>query len=229
MRWVLLVRDHTHPLRPVELRSLRLEIPRRADTARYLHATRFTWGEQVSRELTQIGGEWTSSFMPYVWLGDEERGLAWCCESEQGWQVTDQSRALEVRHAGDTTLLIVTVLDHAETVTSPITLRFGLQAAPVKPVSFEWRARARLYHSQADYSMAVPDADGKIPLDALRAAGVRTLVFHDMWTDYFGKVSTPHGEELRGLIAECHKRGMKLLVYKSATNGQMRSWGRFTQ
>jgi len=200
------------PRRPLRLSGLRLLLPLRAESARYLHATRFTWGEQVSRGLKELGGRWKSSFMPYVWLGNEEHGLAWCCESEQGWRVSDESQVLAVESGGGGASLVVTFLDHDEQVDSPIRISFGLQATPVKPLSFAWRAKARIWHG-VRYAMAQADAAGRTDLDALRDAGVRTVVYHSQWTDYYGKVSTPYGEALRQLIVRCHQRGMRVLVY----------------
>jgi hypothetical protein len=199
------------PKKPLKLSSLRLTIPRIADTARYLHRANFAW-PGYSRGLKEIGGSWHEGFMPYVWLGDEQRGLAWCAESDQGWMLNEPTNALKMDTEAGVVRLEVTILDHEETIDSPITLRFGLQASPVKPVSFEWRAKARILHG-ITYDACKPDKDGHILLDELRDSGVKTVVYHQMWTDYYGKVSTPYGDDLRRLIAECHKRGMKLIVY----------------
>ncbi|MBN1488330.1 MAG: hypothetical protein JXA69_00305 [Phycisphaerae bacterium] len=199
------------PRQPLTLKSLRLEIPRVADTARYLHTSSFTWG-RLSQGLPEYGGRWVDAFMPYIWLGDEERGLAWCAESDEGFRLTEATHALSVTTEGDVVRFAVTLLDHEATVDSAIVLQFGLQATPVKPVSFAWRAKARILHN-IRYDVAVPDANGHVPLDAMRDAGVRTVVFHDEWTDYFGRVTTPHDKELRQLIRACHERGIKLLVY----------------
>ena len=82
------------PKRPVKLSLLRLEIPRLAPTARYLHAANFTW-TYLSTGLPEYGGQWSDKFKPYVWLGDEERGLAWCAESDRGWSLQEPTRALQ--------------------------------------------------------------------------------------------------------------------------------------
>ena len=199
------------PKQPVELSLLRLEIPRRAATARYLHAANFTW-TYLTTGLREYGGQWSDKFRPYVWLGDEERGLAWCAESDQGWMLKEPTRALQVHTEGDVVTLSATLLDHAETISAPVRLRFGLQASPVKPVSFAWRANARILHN-INYAAATPGKDGRTLLDTLQDAGVKTAVIHDNWTEYYGQVTPWGGERLRRLIAECHRRDIKLLVY----------------
>ena len=202
------------PKQAVGISSLRLEIPRRAETARYIHAANFTWADRgnLSRGLAELGGNWARGFMPYVWLGDEERGLAWCCESDRGWRLNEPANALRVETRRGAVLFAATLIDHPETVDSPISLRFGLQATPVKPVSFEWRAKARIYHN-IHYADCDPDKDGKVLLDTLKDAGVKTVVFHDMWPEYYGQLRPANEDAFRKLIAECHKRGMRFIVY----------------
>jgi hypothetical protein len=199
------------PKQPVKLSLLRLEIPRLARTARYLHAANFTW-TQLSQGLAEYGGSWSDKFKPYVWLGDEARGLAWCAESDQGWLLQEPTRALQVQTKGDVVVFSATLLDHAETITSPVTIRFGLQASPVKPVSSAWRARARILHG-INYESCKPGPDGRTLLDTLHDGGVKTVVFHQDWSEYYGQVTPWGGERLRQLISACHQRGLKLIVY----------------
>jgi hypothetical protein len=199
------------PKQPVKMNLLRLEIPRRAATARYLHAACFTW-TYLTTGLPEYGGQWNDKFKPYVWLGDEERGLAWCAESDQGWRLKEPTHAVQAHTQGDVVVFSATLLDHEEMIATPIRLQFGLQASPVKPVSFAWRAKARILHG-VNYQSCEPGPDGRTLLDTLREGGVKTLVFHQDWSEYYGQVTPWGGERLRRLINECHKRGLKLLVY----------------
>lgn len=200
------------PKQPVKLSSLRLEVPRSEPTARYVHAAAFLWGNHLSSGLKEYGGKWDQKFMPYVWLGDEDRGLAWTAESAQGWMLNEPTNALLVETKGDSVLFATTFLDHEATLEAPIHLKFGLQATPVKPVSFAWRAKARIFHD-IHYQDDEPDAFGRTMLDTLQRAGVKTVVFHDMWPAYYGQLTPEKPDEFRKLIAECHKRGMRMLVY----------------
>ncbi|HOS95812.1 MAG TPA: hypothetical protein PLQ54_21065, partial [Armatimonadota bacterium] len=52
-------------------------------------------------------------------------------------------------------------------------------------------------------------------LDSLRDQGIRTIGFHEHWTDWQGFPRTNHAEELRSLIAGCHQSGLKLILYHS--------------
>ena len=199
------------PKQPVKLSLLRLEIPRRAGTARYLHTANFSW-THLSQGLPEYGGPWTDNFVPYVWLGDEDRGLAWCAESDRGRLLKEPTYAVSAHTKGHVVVFGTTLLDHEETISAPVIIRFGLQASPVKPVASAWRAKARILHN-ITFEACQPGKDGRMLLDTLHEAGVKTVVFHDGWTDYFGEVATPYGKQLRELIAACHKRDLKLLVY----------------
>ncbi|MEO7300039.1 MAG: glycoside hydrolase domain-containing protein [Verrucomicrobiota bacterium] len=199
------------PKHPVKLRSLGLEIPRIAKTARYFHSAEFSWSN-VSQGLPELGGKWSGTLKPYVWMGDEERGLGWCAESDAGWQLNEPAKALSVEIHGEIVSFKTTWLDHEEVISAPITFRFGLQSSPVKPVSFAWRANARILHN-IHYTSAQPGADGRCELDTLRDGGVKTVVIHDDWTKYFGQMVPADAGQLRQLIAACHQRKMRLLVY----------------
>ncbi len=50
-------------------------------------------------------------------------------------------------------------------------------------------------------------------LDRLAQLGVRTICFHEHWTDIQNHTSTTYGDELHKLVAACHARGIKLLLY----------------
>ncbi|MGZ4962015.1 MAG: glycoside hydrolase domain-containing protein [Limisphaerales bacterium] len=199
------------PQHPVKVSSIWLDIPRTKETARYLHTSNYSWSNP-SGGLAEMGGKWNGGFMPYVWLGNEDCGLAWCAESDQGWNLRDASHALVVESRTNEVLLRVTFLDHEETITNAVSFRFGLQATPVKPVSFAWRANARILHD-IHYESADVGTNGSCELDDIAAGGAKTVVIHDSWTKYFGQMVPADAVRFRKLIDACHKRGMRLLVY----------------
>ena len=199
------------PKRPVKVSSIHLDIPRTKETSRYLHTANYSWSNP-SGGLAEMGGKWNGGFMPYIWLGNEDCGLAWCTESDQGWNLHDRSQALVVETRTNDVLFRVTLLDHEETISNALTFRFGLQATPVKPVSFAWRANARILHD-IHYESADVGTNGRCELDDIAAGGAKTVVIHDSWTKYFGQMVPADSARFRKLIDVCHKRGMRLLVY----------------
>ncbi|MDB6056880.1 MAG: hypothetical protein JWO95_724 [Verrucomicrobiales bacterium] len=199
------------PKQPVKVRSIALEIPRTTSTARFLHTANYSWSNPSSG-LPEIGGKWNGAFMPYIWLGNEDAGLAWCAESDENWNLRDPSHALTVTTRTNDVLFKATFLDHETTISNALTFRFGLQATPVKPVTFKWRANARILHD-IHYESADLGTNGKCELDDIADGGAKTVVIHDSWTKYFGQMVPADTARFRNLIDACHKRGMRLLVY----------------
>jgi len=52
-------------------------------------------------------------------------------------------------------------------------------------------------------------------LDSLRDQGLRTIGFHEGWTEWQGFPRTSQTDELRSLIAGSHKAGLRLILYHS--------------
>lgn len=135
------------PQKRAEVELLTLDIPLRPEVAKYLHTCSATWGDTQSRAIPKDG--WKSKFMPYVWVGDEDRGLAWFMESDEVFSNADTSSAIEIVPQADRTVLRVRLIDKLTTLDKPLKLVFGLQPTPVKPVPHK---KPRLWHG-AYYGM----------------------------------------------------------------------------
>ncbi len=117
-----------------KLDGLRLVIPLPSKQAKYFHHAASYYALGASGTLP--AGGLRLGFWPFVWLGDDRRGLMWFAESAAGWH-SDET-PIEVKRAGEVTQLIIHFVDRAETVARK-QLTFGLQATPVKPVPPDWR------------------------------------------------------------------------------------------
>jgi hypothetical protein len=120
------------PKQPLTVDELTFEIPLRAEVAKYLHTCRADWANAQSCAIPASG--WRHKFMPYLWLGDEDRGLAWFTESDEAFRVKDPETVLQLAPAGGRTDLKVHVIDTPTELKEPLKLVFGLQPTPVKPV-----------------------------------------------------------------------------------------------
>ena len=87
---------------------------------------------------------WRNCFVPYVWLGAEERGLAWFGENDRGW-VTEKGNSKTPTHRlvrrGGVLALEVYLVNRPIVLREPRQLCFGLQASPTKPLPADWRKR----------------------------------------------------------------------------------------
>ena len=88
----------------VDLDSLSIEIPVRAEHAGYLYHFPGAWG--TARNAGALPDTAVKmGFRPYVWLGDDDRGLAWFSESDRDWHVAPGTPATEVVRDGDRVVL----------------------------------------------------------------------------------------------------------------------------
>ena len=171
---------------PREIRKLWLDIPLNAAEVPLFHevvdhpalgyAGALPAGEGVIWDSTQARrySGWRNSFCPYLWLGADERGLAWFAENDNGWitEKAGSTRPLqEIVRTGNCVIVHVLLINRPVTLTGEHRLVFGLQASPTKPLPPDWRARARVTPSAADPAL---------PPGGLHAAYQGP--FHDDWS-----------------------------------------------
>ncbi|MGC8639891.1 MAG: glycoside hydrolase domain-containing protein [Isosphaeraceae bacterium] len=188
----------------VSIERLSLEIPLVADHATFVHTWPGQWGSAGNSKALPAQG-FQSPFKPFVWLGDHERGLSWFTESDRNMHVRDAAKAIEIERSDRKVILRVNLITAPREVSAPLEYTFGFEATPVKPARPDaWDYR--IVHS-GHYGMTDPE------LDRLAQAGVRTICFHEHWTDIQNYPETTHGQELDKLVAACHQRGIQLLLY----------------
>ncbi len=186
------------------IERLVLEIPLPAAQAVFLHTWPGRWGSAGNSAALPPDG-FHGPFKPFVWLGDHERGFCWFAESDRNIRARDPSRVIEVERSNQTVMLRVNLITVPEEVDHPLEYTFGFEATPVKasrPDAWDYR----IVHS-GHYGMTSAE------LDRLAGAGVRTICFHEHWTDIQNYSETSHGRELDQLVAACHQRRIQLLLY----------------
>jgi hypothetical protein len=213
----------------ITLQQLTLEVPLRAAAARLFYQWR---GKYCCGDDRWIGvlprRPLRKGFRPFVWLGDERRGLAWFAESDQHWFPADPQRAVQIVPEGDAVVLRLNLVSTPVRLvghpTAPITDRrpvalpalrytFGLQATPVKPVARDaWDYRCFCLQQNT------PGTGGQLRLprallDRLEGAGVRTVIVFEHWTDWEAHYVTRHRRALERIVRDCHARGMQVLLY----------------
>jgi hypothetical protein len=142
--------------KPGEVRDLWVEIPLKEAEAPLMHAIADGLRQNPAgfvpkgQGVVWDGGKaarspsWRNLFVPYVWLGAEERGLAWFGENDKGW-VTEKGKSkapiLEVVRDPGRVVLRVHLVNTPVTLKEPRRIVFGLQASPTKPMPEGWRKR----------------------------------------------------------------------------------------
>ena len=192
------------------LEALSLEIPLKPQHARYL----YVWPKVRSGEL---GEDWSGDFRPIIWLGDEERGLQWLCDSDEHWRLEDPDRAVEVIRAEGEVTLRLNLVDHATDLRAGDTLEytFGLIATPLKPIeqdAWDWRiVRNPWYGWELDLSEK--DVEGKPALEHYRDVGARVMMIWRWWDAFAYPLPIGKEAEFRRLVAQCHAHDLQVLPY----------------
>ena len=221
-----------------KLDNLWLEIPLRAQAVRLFHMVPnsdirlLSGGVQPMTSTTMSGrlpsGDAGLPFKALLWLGDEEKGFGWYAENDRNWQPKDADSAMELVREGDALVLRVHLLDaqpnswqgdpeKGSDLFKPVTFRFGFQTTPVKPFprnpyftnTFHVDCGIKVKGNYMDFFAA------ENRFDKLVEKGVTTLILHEKWNksqNYF-ELSEYTQKQLRFIVDECHKRGIKVLTY----------------
>jgi hypothetical protein len=149
-------------------------------------------------------------FVHHIWIGDEERGLQWFAESDQGltnsksFIVIDASKTMKLQLLSDATL----------TDKEPFSFVFGLMASPVKPMvppgdirwCFGWQSLKTWNH---DYNGNPTDPD-KSQLASLRDIGVNCFDLYNV--DWKQGDPYPDNPEIANLVTASNRYGMAPLT-----------------
>lgn len=189
---------------PAVVQELVLEMPIPAEHAKYFHFYPGRWGSSYNSRALPAEG-YKSEFKPFFWLGDEWRGLSWFSESDEHFYNPKGVPPIQIVRRSGQVVFRVLLITEAWKMAEPVRYTFGFQATPVKPD----RPDAWDFRTVHMGSYQVDEAF----LDRLVQAGVRTMCFHEHWTDIQAYPATTHGAELRRLAEACKKRNIQLLLY----------------
>ena len=90
-----------------------------------------------SRSIPQTHFE---SFLPYIWVGDDFRGLCYAADWDKGWCHSKERDGVELLREQDGTVTIrLNLLNSPKKLAADNTITFALLASPVKPMPAGWR------------------------------------------------------------------------------------------
>ena len=146
----------------VRIKELRLEIPLKPEHATLIDAP-VAWmhkgGEKALGFLdTKPGRVWDSHTLPldrgggqsnmppYIWVGDDDRGLCYSAESDQGTHNDPKLPAAALERSAQAVVMTIWMVNQPLQLDKPRTFEFALQASPFKPQPANgrlWRDGAR--------------------------------------------------------------------------------------
>jgi hypothetical protein len=194
----------------MEESDISLEIPLKNERSLYHH----TWAPAfagVSGNLPAgTGVVERHKFMPFYWIGDNERGLFWFCESDEAWPNGTHADAIEVARSGAETVLRLNIKKSGQKLPRKWRFSFGLQATPVKPLPKDWRKWRLSPGRNANVQIIWPEPQPY----SLR---------------YYGYPETADPVQFGGVVKDIHGRGMKAvpylcLTYLSAASPEWKSY-----
>ena len=110
--------------------ELTLEIPLKPEHAEYLYHFPGKWQSVAnSGKLPEAG--FRHAFKPFIWLGDNDRGFSWFCESAENWLPEDREDAVTITREPGRVVLRLHLI-RGEKIASPLAYTFGFEATPVK-------------------------------------------------------------------------------------------------
>jgi hypothetical protein len=87
------------------------------------------WDSKTAARNALVKG----NFLPVAWMGNEDRGISWMCDSDRGWQLDFDKPCLDVVRDGKVTSFRIHLVNKPVKLTQPLVVVFGLQATPFRP------------------------------------------------------------------------------------------------
>ncbi|HOJ39468.1 MAG TPA: DUF6067 family protein, partial [bacterium] len=139
------------PRGEVTLEGLSLNIPLKAEHALLYHACRDAirqtneadylpegegkiWGSSAKASRIVLG-----TFLPYLWVGDYDRGFCWMADSDYGWSLKDNQDALEIFREKGIVTIKVNFFREPKKLSQTWETTFALMASPARPEPEGWR------------------------------------------------------------------------------------------
>lgn len=171
-------------------------------------------------------------FKPYLWTGWEGGGLGiFCGESEQGFELDDPDRCIQIQRNAAYTGIRLRMLDHMPEdwqrkkkdlwtkTLNPLCYTFGFQATPVKPMPLQreeyykrmhciWdRDETHRFHCDPEFIYRENYAE------ECAQAGVKWIILHEEWTAIQNYGRPADEKRFKAFVCRCHELGMKVMVY----------------
>lgn len=180
----------------IRLSKIWLEIPLKREHARYYNicGSRASYLEHFgapSGRIPEAGMK--KSFEPYVWVGDEDRGFAFCTESNLDWINFNTDEVINLFYQKDSLVVRINLCDEetAFEAGQKLSYRFGFLATPSRPF-FSGRRLLRIHGL-----LPAGGADPKQPRRGVEKENILVLLpwrwctpwksFHPLAQDTFAK------------------------------------------
>lgn len=133
-----------------KLDRLYIDIPVKKEFAKLFHACGersrsnpagyIPEGKGVVWKSRSIPQAHQTNFIPYIWVGDEERGISYAADWEKNWVHCKERDAMElIRHDNGNVTIRLNLINGPFELNSEREIEIALMASPVKPMPEGWR------------------------------------------------------------------------------------------
>ena len=140
-----------------------------------------------SLEVDNKVNRFPGTFVPYIWLGDENRGICWFANNDKDWLPDDQQSVAEINRYADRTEIVIRFVTQPGTLKRTHSITFALQATPTKP----------MMQTPAHWRKVV---FGLPRMEGLYHAAILGSAFHWGADDYFSFKPRQGDEAIFGLL-----------------------------
>lgn len=192
--------------------SLSIEIPILPEHTLYQHRWSPNWSGHSGKISNTSGIIDRVNFIPYYWVGDNDRGLFWFAESDEMWPNANMKDAIELEKTKGEIVLRLNIIKEQNVFFPDWKFTFGLQATPVKPITENWRKLRIEPGTNANVSIIWPFPTK----DSLR---------------YYGYPEASDSIIFSKRVSELHSQGKRAVVYSCLTHlsDQTPEWGSFRE
>ncbi len=184
------------PTAPTTLTGVTIRVPVRSANALYVHHANGHWQDDGAGNLPADGYQ-SLVFQPLMWLGDNERGLAWFTESNQTWSNAPGQPMYRIVRTGDAAEMQIYIVNRSTLIKTPLKFSFGLQATPVQPRP----ANARSWRMGGAYDN----------MDDLGMGNIQIVWAYHMIAYGYPQPKDP--AKFRAMVADLHAKNIRVVPY----------------
>ena len=177
------------------------------------------------------------SFKEQILLLGHDVGIGFFFRDDEKWAYKNKDTAAEIIDCEDKYILRFHIFDYEPPCWNykgqnnekwkdlyPITIKFGMQVTPIKPIPKELEFERNLHfdcykrikENHDEYlSRPIKEGESEIAFDRLQRLGVKVLYIHEKWNDIQNSflLTSETSRRLKYIIEECHKRDIKVVPY----------------
>ena len=187
-----------------------------------------SWNPAVSSEDTITIWNWDEGFLPYFWIGDEEKGLGWIAESDKGWHNKNKDATVTIQRTQDELIAKVNFITDPVTIKDSRKIQFAMQVTPPKRIREDWvKVKVSSFNidNALDNYRKLSQSQRENPPTTFAKRRELTSFWYNAWSLGCGSpsVNEKDKEYFKEMVTACRYYGVEILPYLTPTHLTMNS------